>query len=1202
MEDSEIQFADLEYSTNIEKIYHISDIHIRLQKRHDEYRKVFNNLYQNLKEEVKEALGGDSKKGLIIITGDILHSKTELSPECISITADFFQNLAKIMPLIIIAGNHDANLNNNNRLDSLTPIVEKVIRRSQCYYLRQSGFYRFANIIFGLTSVFDYNFVKASDIGSLDLEGIEHKIALFHGRVDGAITDTGTIMEGERGINKKSFEGYDFTLLGDIHKHQFLIPQKMAYAGSLIQQNHGETQHNHGFLVWDLKNKSACLKEVKNEFGYITLKIKEGKLLKDKNINIPNKCYLRLEIDDKTDRVEQRKIIDEFNQKRTILELIQTNTRTKTLGSGSPSKLKIIEDDGEDFDSHNKKKDEDQEEDIDDEEDENDEEENKHEKMLRSLSFNVSNPQFQNSEIEKYLASKKVSAELIEKVKELNLIYNQQILISDTILGSSWKLKTLEFSNLFCYGVDNHICFDKNKGIVGLVAPNHSGKSSILDVILYTLYDKTSRKGTVKEVMRLGEKLFKSKLEIEMGDKTFTIIKKGNKKTNDVMSVTIDFSYSSKDKETGKYVTTKLTGKTPAETRKIIESYFGTFDDMVMTSISLQNNNTQFADSTTAEKRKEFEKLLRIDIFEKLKELSFEDSREKKAVIKHLTGELPDNALKNLLDDHINLQEKLTKIEENLIIEKEELAEYRQKESGMMIRLSSLINQIPSQYKELANKGGLDDYRSEILEEFTEGVKKLSQKLDIEIDPGEEYNEEEDNDETLKLFKKISEVYSGVNLDEWKSKEETRKEKLSTIEDKINVLSRMIHPIKKEFEKPLRDLIALNKDLGELQEKLYQSKKKIGKLKDCDWEEKHLIENFCKEIIEKQIEQHPRKGKLEKFYDDLNENIKSLLDKKYQQGDQADLKIAEKEYKKTNELIDITTRNIQQWKDYNLMVEHKEDNEKTQADINLLKKKKTKYSNSEFNTLILGYMEYQKLVKIQKDIEDLDLAFENIKLYSDTHDELNEIMEQLLLSEKRVEDLEEERGNMKGSIGVVETEMKTIKEKKKKMENYILELDTLTTYQDCLKTVPFIIIDKIIPQLETTINQMLTSLVNFTLNFNITEKDLNVYITRPHGQLPLSNASGFEKFVGSLFLRIGLIKISNLPKANFLAIDEGWSNFDYENMNNVGMIMDYLRGEFDFVILVSHLQAMREQTDQQININIEKKTGGEFGVSSVKYN
>ena len=61
--------------------------------------------------------------------------------------------------------------------------------------------------------------------------------------------------------------------------------------------------------------------------------------------------------------------------------------------------------------------------------------------------------------------------------------------------------------------------------------------------------------------------------------------------------------------------------------------------------------------------------------------------------------------------------------------------------------------------------------------------------------------------------------------------------------------------------------------------------------------------------------------------------------------------------------------------------------------------------------------------------------------------------------------------------------MKNIRDKKKKMETVFLELDIITTYQDCLKAVPFIIIDKVIPQLERTINMMLTSLVNFTLNF-----------------------------------------------------------------------------------------------------------------------
>ena len=31
----------------------------------------------------------------------------------------------------------------------------------------------------------------------------------------------------------------------------------MAYSGSLIQQNHGESRRGHGVLVWNIENKSA---------------------------------------------------------------------------------------------------------------------------------------------------------------------------------------------------------------------------------------------------------------------------------------------------------------------------------------------------------------------------------------------------------------------------------------------------------------------------------------------------------------------------------------------------------------------------------------------------------------------------------------------------------------------------------------------------------------------------------------------------------------------------------------------------------------------------------------------------------------------------------------------------------------------------------------------------------------------------------
>ena len=68
---------------------------------------------------------------------EILHSKTEMSPELVDQLSRLFKNLADICPLVIIAGNHDANLNNRNRMDVLTPIVENLNHPNLHYLKRQ---------------------------------------------------------------------------------------------------------------------------------------------------------------------------------------------------------------------------------------------------------------------------------------------------------------------------------------------------------------------------------------------------------------------------------------------------------------------------------------------------------------------------------------------------------------------------------------------------------------------------------------------------------------------------------------------------------------------------------------------------------------------------------------------------------------------------------------------------------------------------------------------------------------------------------------------------------------------------------------------------------------------------------------------------------------------------------------------------------
>ena len=131
----------------IDKIYHIADVHVRNVKRHKEYQLVFKRLYSYIKKT-------KTSNSIIYVAGDIVHAKTDMSPELVAVVSDFFKKLSDLAPTIVITGNHDANLNNSSRLDALSPIIDN-LAHPHLHYLKNSGIYRVSNIDFIVMSVFD---------------------------------------------------------------------------------------------------------------------------------------------------------------------------------------------------------------------------------------------------------------------------------------------------------------------------------------------------------------------------------------------------------------------------------------------------------------------------------------------------------------------------------------------------------------------------------------------------------------------------------------------------------------------------------------------------------------------------------------------------------------------------------------------------------------------------------------------------------------------------------------------------------------------------------------------------------------------------------------------------------------------------------------------------------------------------------------
>ena len=209
--------------TVVKYIYHLADLHIRYLERHEEYKQIFEKLYETIKEDP------DRKESILVICGDIFHNRDRFVSETLVLFNDFIKNLSNLVEIFVIVGNHDC-FNNSDRLDTVSGIAS-IKEYSNFHLLKYSGTYLFSNISFGVSSLLDCLGLpfpyKEKDMTT---------VALYHGIVSGCVLDNG--INSSDGIPVSSFNGYDISLLGDVHRRQFLNKDKtIAYPGSLIQQS-----------------------------------------------------------------------------------------------------------------------------------------------------------------------------------------------------------------------------------------------------------------------------------------------------------------------------------------------------------------------------------------------------------------------------------------------------------------------------------------------------------------------------------------------------------------------------------------------------------------------------------------------------------------------------------------------------------------------------------------------------------------------------------------------------------------------------------------------------------------------------------------------------------------------------------------------------------------------------------------------------
>ena len=216
------------------------------------------------------------------------------------------------------------------------------------------------------------------------------------------------------------------------------------------------------------------------------------------------------------------------------------------------------------------------------------------------------------------------------EIVEINRKLNTALPEKEVLTGIEWSLKSFSFSNMFSYGEDNYLDFETLQGSVGLFGPNHSGKSTLLEALMFTMFDKCSRASRGVDILNVAKDEFDSKLCFNYDGQDYFIERKG-KRQKKRTSVKIDANFYTIDSNGVKQ---DLSGIDRSDTYKRIKKYLGEHDIFVNTLMSLQNNTSGFVYQKQAQRKAFLADLLGIAVFERLRVLASNEIRESEVLLK----------------------------------------------------------------------------------------------------------------------------------------------------------------------------------------------------------------------------------------------------------------------------------------------------------------------------------------------------------------------------------------------------------------------------------------------------------------------------------------------------------------------------------------------------------------------------------------
>lgn len=1121
------------------KIAHLADIQIRFGSRHNEYRAVFKKLHEDLSKV---------KPDRIVVAGDINHHKINISPGSFELFSELLIGLAKIAPTDIILGNHDLNLQQLEQGDSISPLfsLARLIQENEkiayvvsednkdslnfsqkaIFFYPDSGFYKLAdNLVYGVYSMKDDNILTLSK----KQPGVNY-VALYHGQIYGARGDNGHIINAENLVKVSTFNNFDIVMLGDIHEYQtFREDETMAYPGSLIQQNYGESIDK-GYILWDIENKTHERRYIPNEYGFAKITIAKGEKFEERIEHIKfssnkkkTKVYVVWEDYEENFSQEKENQIVKLVKDRHGCEIVKVQFETILKDVVVNEGVEEVYKESEEY-----------------------------------LKEFVQNGNFD--------CTKEEMTELLELHRDTN---EKLEIVEGENVSSIWSINKVEISNIFSFPIKpTTIDFDSLGGITGVFGENYNGKSNFIKAMVWGLYKEIlgggdpryvvniytdSNKGYVKLWITIDGK----KYYIERGVKTTK--KKDGSTSNSytILYKSLEFEYDEEGNlDTEKWENEKSDEKTAEknEVSNLIENAIGTFDDFTKSSLQTQGGKDDYLSMSQQPKNSLVSKYLGLESYKLRYEFRKDFFNDIKKKQKELGNKLEiEEKVKELEAE----KESKSKEYDNAVAEKNKATESKENTEKEILELTKKLEKLePVSINDPVKINSL-------LEEYEKEIKSNDGKI-VELDQWLSVN-----------FKKELPFDGSVSLSQLTSSLQSEKDALAKDESEFTKLEEWLKTNSLKEEKPTTDL---ENDVDNLKIEISQLQGLLGtfKGKKCSTcghvHEKvnpHKEEECLEDIkIKTELLNH-KQGKIKALKDikDYNVDYRNKLSKKEV------LSQTISNRKEKIESINSKINLINQSQDiiaHNNLVEEKSSN-----------LKKLKQRNESLSK------EIQNLNDSLKKIESNKIKEKSNNELQVRIDSLNEISKAYKLS---VYHLDKQVTSLFGDVKVIENNIQTLTKKLIDIKEYEKLFKKYSIYLQAMHRdgIPALIIRKKLPLINHRVNTILQQAVNFKIDIDIlVNGDIveSFYFSEDKSDLlPLPFASGSQKFVSAIAIKDALHYISSLPKPSLCIIDEGFGTLDDKLTFEVTNILNYLKNKHKNVIVITHRNEIKDFADNVIDV------------------